>query len=271
VGPGESLHERFKDIQIIIRMTSIELTPENSSLPAEGWHVEGQMNEHIISTALYHLDSENVTPTYLQLRMQTSVFPSDYNYNVRQGSYNWLERVYGTNLGYRAVDSHCLQRYGSVEIRQGRLLAFPNVFNHRVSSFELQDKTKPGYSRFIALLLVDPSTRIINTGNVPPQQQSWWMENAFSNLKQGNAEKVPQAIAQLILDAAPGHSALDAAAKRGERLPAELMAMIHKNVGQAVVPMSLKEAKGHRLKLMEERTSFQAEMRRHWAEHGYGF
>jgi hypothetical protein len=203
--------------------------------------------------------------------MQTSVFPSDYNYNVRQGSYNWLERVYGTNLGYSAVDSHCLQRYGSLEIRQGRLLAFPNVFNHRVSSFELQDNTKSGHSRFIALLLVDPSTRIINMGNVPPQQQSWWMENAFSNLKQGNAEKVPQAIAQLILDATPGHSALDAAAKHGEPLPAELMTMIHKNVGEAAVPMSLKEAKGHRLKLMEERTSFQAEVRRHWTEHGYGF
>jgi hypothetical protein len=55
-----------------------------------------------------------------------------------------------------------------VETKQGRLLAFPNVFHYRVLPFELEDKTKLGHRRFIALWLVDLLTRVINTGNVPP-------------------------------------------------------------------------------------------------------
>lgn len=39
--------------------------------------------------------------------------------------YSWLERVYGTKLDMG--QSPCLQNYGSVETRQDRLLAFPNV------------------------------------------------------------------------------------------------------------------------------------------------
>jgi hypothetical protein len=44
---------------------------------------------------------------------------------------------------------------------------------HRVSPFKLQDPTKPGHRRFIALWLVDPHQRIISTANVPPQQLDW--------------------------------------------------------------------------------------------------
>lgn len=43
-----------------------------------------------------------------------------------------------------------------------------------MSSFKLQDPTKPGHRRFIALWLVDPHRRILSTANVPPQQKDWW-------------------------------------------------------------------------------------------------
>jgi hypothetical protein len=180
VKPEFSLRERFDNLQIIVKMASIELTPDKPSFPAGGWHVEGQMNEHIVGTALYYLDSENVTPSHLAFRMQTGVDQNDWGY-VGQDSYHWMEYVYGCKLGSGNGDA-CLQNYGSVETKEGRLLAFPNVFHHRVSPFELRDKTKPGHRRFIALWLVDPATRIINTANIPPQQQSWWMERAFGNL-----------------------------------------------------------------------------------------
>jgi hypothetical protein len=37
----QSLHERFKDtgLQVIVKMASIELTPEKPDFPAGGWHV----------------------------------------------------------------------------------------------------------------------------------------------------------------------------------------------------------------------------------------
>lgn len=82
------------------------------------------MNEHICATALYYLDSENITSNDLSFRMQTSAYIND-EYSVGQDAYHWMEAVYGTGLG--SGSAPCLQNYGKVETREGRLLAFPNV------------------------------------------------------------------------------------------------------------------------------------------------
>ena len=122
------LINRFRQsgLQIIVKMASIELTPDKPEFPTGGWHVEGQMNEHICATALYYLDSENITESSLSFRMQTSAYLNDEDaFSVGQDSYHWLEQVYGTLLS--SGGSPCLQNYGTVETRQGRLLAFPNV------------------------------------------------------------------------------------------------------------------------------------------------
>ena len=52
---------------------------------------------------------------------------------------------------------------------------------HRVSSLQLVDPTKPGHRRFIALWLVDPTRRIISTANVPPQRLDWYMESLLGS------------------------------------------------------------------------------------------
>jgi hypothetical protein len=122
----QRLINRFREsgLQIIVKMASIELTPEKPEFPAGGWHVEGQMNECICATALYYLDSENITDNSLSFRMATT---SDLQEElpVGQDGFHWLEAVYGTALG--AGSAPRLQNYGSVDTRQGRLLAFPNV------------------------------------------------------------------------------------------------------------------------------------------------
>lgn len=82
------------------------------------------MNEHICATALYYLDSENISASNLSFRLQTSMYISD-EITVGQDAYQWLEQIYGTGLG--GDIGPCLQHYGNVETRQGRLLAFPNV------------------------------------------------------------------------------------------------------------------------------------------------
>jgi hypothetical protein len=82
------------------------------------------MNEHICATALYYLDSENVTSSNLSFRTPTSMYlNSDPPYSVDQDSYHWMERIFGTALR----EAPCMQNYGSVETREGRLLAFPNI------------------------------------------------------------------------------------------------------------------------------------------------
>lgn len=122
------LSQRFahSGLQIIVKLASIELTPEKPEFLAGGWHIEGQMNEHIAGTALYYLDSENVTDSSLSFRMQTSVFAdSAEKFIVGQDMYGWMESVFGATLG--GGGSPCLQNYGTVKTGEGRLLAFPNV------------------------------------------------------------------------------------------------------------------------------------------------
>lgn len=94
------------------------------------------MNEHICATALFYLDSENVTPSHLSFRMQTTNDQEELQDIAGQDQYSWLERVYGTQFSQSSDGSSvCLQHYGSAETRQGRLLAFPNVLYVPNSSF----------------------------------------------------------------------------------------------------------------------------------------
>ncbi len=274
VDPAKTLREQFKDtgLQIIVKMASIELTPEKPEFAPGSWHVEGMMNEHIVGTALYYLDSENITESHLDFRTITSYFQDDWN--VGQDGYHWMESAFGANLGAGAGSS-CLQNYGSVNTPQGRLLAFPNVFQHRVSGFKLVDPTKPGHRRFVALWLVDPFTRIISTANVPPQQAEWWSESAFGSLKRDQSSStVPPEITQLLLERGLAGSQLaEAMAARGRvpaTLPAELIQMVKKELGDDL-SMNREEAEEHRLELMEARSSFKDKAKENWESLVYNF
>lgn len=277
VKPGATLRERFKDsgLQVIVKMASIELTPDKPEYAGGGWHVEGQMNEHIVGTALYYLDSENVTPSRLKYRMQTSPYESDEWENIGQDQYHWMEQAYGTYLG--TGSGQCLQYYGSVETKQGRLLAFPNVFHHQVSPFQLADPTKPGHRRFIALWLVDPLTRVISTANVPPQQQEWWTERVFSNLaSEGVAAPATLAadlahIIQENISPAANKDFEEAIGRLGNtKLPPELVNLVREDC-QGAFPMTMEEAKEHRENLMTERSAFQGTASSDWRNVSYNF
>ena len=110
---------------------------------------------------------------------------------------------------------------------EGRLLAFPNVVQHRVSRFRLADPARPGHRKILALFLVDPYVRILSTASVPPQQKSWWAERIRENEKLSS-------------------------------LPTELVDHVIDDVAE--FPISLEEAKEIRLRLMEERKAFVGEV-----------
>ena len=263
-----SLFEK-QGLQVIVKMATVELTPEKPSFPAGGWHVEGQMNEHIVGTAIYYLDSKNITPSSLAFRMQTSPDQDEYQERVEQDDHEWLSAVFGARLG-GGTGSPCLQNYGSVETREGRLLAFPNVFQHRVSGFELADKTKPGHRRIMVLWLVDPQTRIISTANVPPQQRDWWLESTFRGA--GSDVSMPPEIAQLMSERVSDGELLDVLKlSREMRLPAEIVRMVREEMAEDQLPMGLEEAREHRRKLMQERSGFQQTANRDWKEEEYSF
>ncbi len=270
---GSSLRTLFQDrgLQIIVKLASIELTPDKPRFDGGNWHVEGQMNERIVGTCLYYLDSENITETSLAFRASTRE-DEEGNWGVNGDDVTWMEEVFGAELR----GGSCLQTYGTVTTPQGRLLAFPNSFHHRVSPFKLVDPTKPGHRRFVALWLVDPYVRIISTANVPPQQAEWYTENAFG--KSATAEdpvaRLPRDVVQMLAERGVGSAELaDALAggKAGEaRLPPELLNMVREALGEWRM-MTREEAEGHREKLMEERSAFVDNANDKWESTTYSF
>ncbi|KAK7182143.1 hypothetical protein DPSP01_014065 [Paraphaeosphaeria sporulosa] len=207
-------------LQVIVKLANIHLTPEKPDYDGGAWHIEGQLNEHICASALYYYDSDNITDSYLAFRETTSQeYLADKPYE--QSDHTHFELLYDIDS-----DGPCVQELGSTLTREGRLLTFPNVLQHRVSPFSLADKTRPGHRKIVALFLVDPHTRIPSTANVPPQQKEWWKEMVHE---------------------------LD----RVNKLPAELQEWVTDSAGD--FPLTLEEAKKIRVELMDERRLFVAD------------
>ncbi|MFJ2740809.1 DUF4246 domain-containing protein [Streptomyces sp. NPDC087440] len=162
---------RGRRLQVIVKLATIQLTPERPEYAGGSWHVEGMMNEQIVSTGIYYADSENITESRLAFR--AALDNPDYEQNDRNG----LNDVYGIN-----DEDPLNQELGSVATPEGRFLAFPNVFQHRVGPFRLADPARPGHRKILAFFLVDPSASIVSTSDVPPQQP--WAETSTMTLEQ---------------------------------------------------------------------------------------
>ncbi|MFI9122721.1 DUF4246 domain-containing protein [Streptomyces bikiniensis] len=165
---------RGRRLQVIVKLATIHLTPEKPEYAGGSWHVEGMLNERIVSTGLFYWDSENITESRLGFR--AALDDPDYEQNDDDG----LREVYGLE------DEDALnQVLGSVATPAGRCLAFPNVLQHRVAPFRLADPARPGHRKILAFFLVDPSERIVSTSDVPPQQP--W--SATSTMTRAQAEE----------------------------------------------------------------------------------
>ncbi|MFE2297688.1 DUF4246 domain-containing protein [Streptomyces sp. NPDC059445] len=148
-----------RPLQVIVKLATIHLTPEKPEYAGGSWHVEGMLNERIVSTAIYYWDSENITESRLSFRAALD----DPNYE--QNDDNGVREVYGLEN-----EDALNQVLGSASTPAGRCLAFPNILQHRVGSFRLTDDTRPGHRKILAFFLVDPSETIVSTSDVPPQQ-----------------------------------------------------------------------------------------------------
>ncbi|MFC8276728.1 DUF4246 domain-containing protein [Streptomyces sp. NPDC057271] len=165
---------RGRSLQVIVKLATLHLTPDKPEYPGGSWHVEGMMNERIVSTGIYYWDSENITESRLSFR--AALDDPDYEQNDDNG----LREVYGLE------DEDALnQVLGSAATPAGRCLAFPNILQHRVGSFRLVDPTRPGHRKILAFFLVDPSERIVSTSDVPPQQP--WSDTSTMTLEQAKS------------------------------------------------------------------------------------
>lgn len=162
---------RGRRLQVIVKLATIHLTPNKPEYPGGSWHVEGMLNERIVSTGIYYWDNENITESRLSFRAALD----DPSYE--QNDDNGLREVYGLE------DEDALnQVLGSASTPAGRCLAFPNILQHRVGAFRLTNPTRPGYRKILAFFLVDPSERIASTSDVAPQQP--WSDTSTMTLEQ---------------------------------------------------------------------------------------
>lgn len=204
-----------KKLQVIVKLASIHLTPEQPTYPGGSWHIEGQLNERIAATALYYYDNDNITDSHLAFRTACNAENMCENFGAAQDDHVPFAAMYGANPG---LDEHStVLEMGKVLTREGRLLVFPNVMQHRVGDFRLVDPARPGHRKIVALFLVDPATPIISTANVPPQQMHW-------------GAAVPGIVES--------------------RLPPEVASIVYEHVA---CPFKLDEAKKLREQLMDER------------------
>ncbi|MFE1905305.1 DUF4246 domain-containing protein [Streptomyces gardneri] len=162
---------RGRGLQVIVKLATIHLTPDKPEYAGGSWHVEGMLNERIVSTGIYYWDSENITESRLGFR--AALDDPDYEQNDDNG----LREVYGLEN-----EDALNQPLGSASTPAGRCLAFPNVLQHRVGSFRLADPTRSGHRKILAFFLVDPSEKIVSTSDVPPQQP--WSDTSTMTLEQ---------------------------------------------------------------------------------------
>ncbi|MGW0435787.1 DUF4246 domain-containing protein [Micromonospora sp. NPDC003197] len=162
---------RGRRLQVIVKLANIHLTPDKPEYPGGSWHVEGMLNERIVSTGIYYWDSENITAS--QLSFRTAIEDPDYEQDDATG----VREVYGLEN-----EDSLNQVLGSADTHAGRCLAFPNILQHRVAPFRLADPTRPGHRKILAFFLVDPSVKIVSTADVPPQQP--WSSTSTMTLEQ---------------------------------------------------------------------------------------
>ncbi|KAI1140179.1 hypothetical protein F5Y05DRAFT_308671 [Hypoxylon sp. FL0543] len=177
-------------LQVIFKLANILLTPEAPEYGGGTWHIEGALNDRIVATALYYYDVENISESRLAFRQ--AVDAEEMRLQPPQHEWESLARWHGI-----ADDDLPFQEVGDVLTRAGRLIAFPNVFQHQVQPFRLEDPLRPGHRKILAMFLVDPNIRVLSTGVVPPQRKDWWAREVR---KIRPFSHIPMEILDLIVD-----------------------------------------------------------------------
>ncbi|KAL5039996.1 hypothetical protein RTP6_7824 [Batrachochytrium dendrobatidis] len=153
---------RGRNLQVIVKLTNIQLTPSKPKYDKGNWHIEGPINESIVATGLYYYDVENITTPKLDYR--EAVYCFDY-----QGASD----MYWKDVCDIDQESPRNQYIGSLELPNGRCVVYPNRYQHKEQSFELADPTQPGHCKILTFFVVNPACRIVSTAHVAPQQPQW--------------------------------------------------------------------------------------------------
>ncbi|KAF8167501.1 hypothetical protein B0H34DRAFT_682074 [Crassisporium funariophilum] len=186
-----NVYLKNKTLQVIISASEIRLGSQDHTFPGSPWHVEGMRNERIVACGFHCLSAENITESFIEFRMAVT-YPRGFS----AGDTGATLRTWGIRDG----DS-CHQYIGTVPIRTGLSLVFPNIYQHRQTTFTLTDPSKEGHLTAVWFYLVDPEIKpIVSTAVVAPQQKAW-IHKALDNCLDS---RLPNEVVDKILDHVEG-------------------------------------------------------------------
>ncbi|KAJ2520249.1 hypothetical protein H4217_002179 [Coemansia sp. RSA 1939] len=202
---------RGEELQVVVEMDTTYLTPESPKKGPErippDWQNSGVLTDKIVATAIWYYDVENAEISDIQFRDPVGTHEEHDIMISDILEKKIFEYAYGVDEDYDVLYCYS-QPVATTGIKSGRIVCFPNSYQHLEQSVELADPSRCGHVRKLYFHFVHPGVRIPSTSIVAPQWQEWWAESAFS---------VPPL----------------------DRLPAELQVMIQQRVD---MPMSLEEA-----------------------------
>ena len=97
--------------------------------------------------------------------------------------------------------SPCVQDLGDVVTKTHRCVAFPNLYQHQVQPFRLEDPSKPGHRKILVFFLVNPTQRILSATDVAPQQREWITEALHEAGRNSAFTKLPSELLTMISNA----------------------------------------------------------------------
>lgn len=166
----------LSNCQVIVKLANTELTPENPYFEKGSWHLEGLPYEKIIATGIYYYSMQNITDNYLNFRGTMDTCKINYPQDCRE----YVEKHYDFGTGNANSDNNMGStiNLGRIKTIEDMCLVFPNFMQHQVSSFTLNNKYINGSRKTLVFFLIDPSTPILSTANVKPQQNKMSLEDA---------------------------------------------------------------------------------------------
>ena len=156
---------KFDQLQVIVKIATIVLTPESPTYPGGVWHIEGTELENIFCSQICYLESENISESRLSFRC--AVGEPAYAQSDDKG----ILVIYGLEN-----DESLINNMGSVLTVGKRCIAFPNLFQHKVEPFQLLDPSKCGHRRILVFFIVNPDVRIPSTATLEPKQISLYRD-----------------------------------------------------------------------------------------------
>lgn len=169
-----NVNSNLSECQVIVKLCNTVLTPENPTFDGGSWHLEGLEYENIIATGIYYYKMENIKDNYLNFRATVETVDIYYP----QYCPKYVENHYGITDDNNNNELNPIINLGKIKTEEDMFLVFPNFLQHKVSDFELIDKTSPGTRNILVFFLINPDKKIISTNDIEPQQNLIPLERA---------------------------------------------------------------------------------------------